>query len=107
MINNLMMTMTDSEFKQLNKKLCSIGKAAFVKYLYPELKRNIDISEVEISEKYPLYAGYSDNARKTRLSNSRSILKNGLGKEALMIIVSSLNLPEEIRDLARKYLDEE
>lgn len=102
-----MITMTDLESKRLNKKLCRIGKAAFVKYLYPELKKNIDISEVEISEKYPLNADYSDNARKTRLSNSRSILKNGLGKEALMIIVSSQNVPEEIRDLARKYLDEE
>lgn len=99
--------MTDLESKRLNKKLCRIGKAAFVKYLYPELKKNIDISEVEISEKYPLYADYSDNARKTRLSTSRTILKNGLEKEALMNIVSSQKLPEEIRDLARKYLDEE
>ncbi len=102
-----MITMTDLESKRLNKKLCRIGKAAFVKYLYPELKKNIDISEVEISEKYPLYADYSDNARKTRLSTSRTILKNGLEKEALMNIVSSQKLPEEIRDLARKYLDEE
>lgn len=99
--------MTDSEFKRLDKKLCSIGKAAFVKYLYPELKRNIDISEVEISEKYPLYATYSDITRKTRLSSSRTILKNGLEKEALMNIVSSQNVPEEIKDFARKYLDEE
>lgn len=102
-----MKTMADSEFERLNKKLCRIGKAAFVKYLYPELKRNIDISEVEISEKYPFYADYSDIARKTRLSSSRTILKNGLEKEALMNIVSSQNIPEEIRDLARKYLDEE
>ena len=100
-----MITMKDSESERLNKKLCSIGKATFVKYLYPELKKNIDVSEVDISEKYPFYAGYSDNTRKTRLSSSRSILKNGLEKEALMNIVSSQNIPDEIRDIARKYLD--
>lgn len=99
--------MNISGSKWLNEMLSSIGKAAFVKYLYPELKRNIDISEVEISEKYPLYATYSDITRKTRLSSSRTILKNGLEKEALMNIVSSQNVPEEIKDLARKYLDEE
>ena len=54
-----MITKKDSESERLNKKLCSIGKATFVKYLYPELKKNIDVSEVEISEKYPFYAGYS------------------------------------------------
>lgn len=101
-----MRQISDLELIVLNKKLCSIGKTVFVKYLYPELRRNLDISELELSEKYPSYANFTDNGRKTRLSSSRSIFKNGLEKEALRIIVSSQNLPSEIKDLVKIYLDE-
>lgn len=92
----------DSEWVEIT--LRSIGKRVFVEYLYPELDRNMDITESELSEKYEEYAGFSDNARKSRLSSAKSIFRKGLEKEALRIICLSSNVPPAIRRKAESYL---
>lgn len=85
--------------------LRSIGKRVFVEYLYPELKRNMEITESELSEKYEEYAGFSDNARRSRLSSAKSIFRRGLEKEALRVICLSSNVPSLVRSKAQSYLD--
>lgn len=92
----------DSEW--VENTLRAIGKRVFVEYLYPELKRNMDVTESDISEKYEEYAGFSENARKSRLSSAKSIFKRGLEKEALRIICSSGNVPAVVRKKAEEYL---
>jgi hypothetical protein len=86
--------------------LRSIGKRVFIEYLYPELKRNMNITESELSEKYEEYAGFSENARKSRLSNAKTIFRRGLENKALRIISSSGNLPLAVKSKAEKLLDE-
>lgn len=66
-------TNIDNDCEWVEIALRSIGKRVFVEYLYPELKRNMDITESELSEKYEEYAEFSENARKSRLSNAKSI----------------------------------
>lgn len=92
----------DSEW--IENTLRAIGKRVFVEYIYPELKRNMNITESDISEKYEEYAGFSENARKSRLSGAKSIFKRGLEKEALRIISSSCNVPAVVRKKAESYL---
>lgn len=77
----------------------------FVEYLYPEITKNIDITESELSEKYEEYAGFSDNARRSRLSSAKSIFRRKLEKVALKIICSSCNVPSSVRSKAQDYLD--
>lgn len=85
--------------------LRSIGKRVFVECIYPELKKNMNITESELSEKYEEYANFSDNARKSRLSSAKSIFRRGLAEEALRIISSSGNVPFMIRSKAEKLLN--
>lgn len=93
----------DSEWVEIT--LRSIGKRVFVEYLYPELKRNMEITESELSEKYEEYAGFSDNARRSRLSSAKGIFRRGLEKEALRVICLSSNVPSPVRSKAQSYLD--
>lgn len=92
----------DSEWVETT--LRSIGKRVFVEYLYPELKKNIDITESELSEKYEEYASFSDNARRSRLSSAKSIFRRGLEEKALGVIISSSNVPLYVRNKAQNYL---
>lgn len=85
--------------------LRAIGKRVFVEYLYPELKRNMNITESNISEKYEEYAGFSENARKSRLSSAKSIFRRGLEREALRIISSSNNVSLAVREKAKMFFD--
>lgn len=94
----------DSEW--VENTLRAIGKRVFVEYLYPELKKDMDITESELSEKYEEYASFSDNVRKSRLSSAKSIFRKGVEKEALRIISSSSNLPLVVRSKAERLLDE-
>lgn len=94
----------DSEWVETT--LQSIGKSVFVEYLYPELKKYMDITESELSVKYEEYASFSDNARKSRLSSAKSIFRRGVEKEALRIISSSGNLSLEVKSKAEELLDE-
>lgn len=66
----------------------------------------MNITESELSEKYEEYAKFSENARKSRLSNAKSIFRRRLEKEALRIISSSGNLPLAVKSKAEKLLDE-
>lgn len=64
----------------------------------------MDITESDISEKSEEYAGFSENARKSRLSSAKSIFRRELEKEALRIISSSSNVPAVVRKKAESYL---
>lgn len=64
----------------------------------------MNITESELSEKYEEYAKFSENARKSRLSNAKSIFRRRLEKEALSIIASSGNVPPVVREKAERFL---
>lgn len=104
-VNILEKEITDTEGEWIEITLKSVGKRVFVEYLYPELTRSMDLTESELSEKYEEYAGFSDNARRSRLSSAKSIFRRGLEREALKIICSSCNVPSSVRSKAQDYLD--
>lgn len=66
----------------------------------------MNITESDISEKYEGYAGFSGNARKSRISGVKSVFRRGLEKKALRIISSSSNVPAVVRKKAESYLVE-
>lgn len=73
----------------LDNRLRSVGKATFMK-LYPLVKQNLDITVEEVEKVYPEYKrGKAENAKRTCLSSTRSIIRNGYEAEALEIIVES------------------
>lgn len=94
----------EDEEDALANKLKSIGKAAFLK-LYPLVKNNQNITIDEIEKKIPQYKIYSENAKRTRLSSTRSIIVNGLESEALEIIASSSRMSDAERQKAKKILE--
>lgn len=90
----------DKEFA-LENTLNSVGKAAFLN-LYPLVRDNIEIDASEIEKKYPQYK----KSVQTRLSSTRSIIRNGLETEALEIIAGSSRMSETERQTARMFLEE-
>ena len=90
----------DKEFA-LENTLKSVGKAAFLN-LYPLVRDNTEIDASEIEKKYPQYK----KTVQTRLSSTRSIIRNGLETEALEIIAGSSRMSETERQTARMFLEE-
>lgn len=86
--------------------LRSIGKSVFLNILFPELRTNFEISADELARKHPMYADFSSNSKRTRLSKARTIFKLNRLKEALQIIESSGRVSEEDKRLARQYLNQ-
>lgn len=90
----------------LDNRLSSVGKATFMK-LYPLVKQNLDISVEEVEKVYPEYKnGKTENAKRTCLSSTRSIIRNGYEAEALEIIVNSSRMDDTVILEAKKYLEE-
>lgn len=90
----------------LDNRLRSVGKAIFMK-LYPLVKQNLDITVEEIEKVYPEYKkGKAENAKRTCLSSTRSIIRNGYEAEALEIIVNSSRMDDAVILEAKKYLEE-
>lgn len=87
---------------KLKRKLNSIGKTVFIEQLYPELKKNPNISKSEFLLKHPDFKE-SKNSENTCFSNARSIFQEGLICEALEIIIES-KVPETIKLKAKHYL---
>ncbi len=85
--------------QRLEKTLRSIGKECFVtyytKFTDPFLSNEYIAAQIK-SEK-----GYSCNTCKSRTSSSRSIIKAGRAKDALINISQSKNVPMQIREKAR------
>jgi len=90
----------DSE--KLNRILQSIGKGCFVEYFdkfnNPRYS-NQDLVELLMQEK-----GYTENGSKTRVSQSRRIIKENVVRDALNNIILSGNVSEPVRLGARKLL---
>lgn len=90
----------------LDNRLSSVGKATFIK-LYPLVKQNLDITVEEVEKVYPEYKkGKAENAKRTCLSSTRSIIRNGYEAEALEIIVNSSRMDDAVILEAKKYLEE-
>ena len=91
------------ENKEFNLKniLNSVGKAAFLN-LYPLVKKNLEITADEIEKEYPQYK----KTMQTRLSSTRSIIKNGMAAEALEIIAKSSRMTIAEQQTARLLLKE-
>ena len=90
----------------LDNRLSSVGKATFMK-LYPLVKQNLDITVEEVEKVYPEYKkGKAENAKRTCLSSTRSIIRNGYEAEALEIIVNSSRMDDAVILEAKKYLEE-
>lgn len=98
------MNITENEKRALNAKLHSIGKSAFLN-LFPLVKNNLDITIEEIERKYPKYKTYTPDAKRTRLSSTRSIIINGQGTDALRLIAESSRLDTMECQMAKSMLD--
>lgn len=93
------------EEEMLQRKLYSVGKSVFLK-LYPVLKKNPDATLEDIDALLPDFKTYSLEAKKTRLSNTRSILRQGLEVEALTNILASSRLSSSDLKKASNFLKE-
>lgn len=90
----------------LDNRLRSVGNATFMK-LYPLVKQNPDITVEEVEKVYTEYKkGKAENAKRTCLSSTCSIIRNGYEAEALEIIVESSKTDDAAVQAAKKYLEE-
>lgn len=95
----------DDKAYALDSRLNSIGKKTFLN-LYNWARHNIDITIEEIEEVYPEYKNKAEAARKTCLSSTRSIIRNGYAAEALEIIIESPRMDDAAIQTAKEYLKE-
>ena len=84
--------------------LKSIGMQVFTEILCPSILANPKVTIHEISEKYPQFHKFSESSKKSRLSSSKSIYKNGLIPESLQFIIDSKNTNETTRKAAFELL---
>lgn len=95
----------DDKAYALDGRLNSIGKKTFLN-LYNWVRHNIDITIDEIEEVYPKYKNKAEGAKKTCLSSTRSIIRNGYAAEALEIIIESPRMDDAAIQTAKEYLKE-
>lgn len=86
--------------------LRKIGKEIFLRILYPEIKKNRNITVEELASKYPKYASFSINSQRTRLNNANKIFALNKLKEAFQIIMDSERISQESRNLAFRYYNQ-
>lgn len=87
----------------LENTLRSIGKSAFIE-LYPFVKNNPEISVQEMCKHVPQYKKYSSDSKKSRLSSTKSIINQGLEREALINIAQSSHVDKTSRQKAEQLL---
>lgn len=92
------------EEDQIRELLRSIGMKTFVEIIYPALKRNINISVADLSDKDSEFSQYTVNAQNTRLSKSRKLFENGWENIALQIIADSYRVEPGVRVKAKEIL---
>jgi len=85
---------------QLERSLQSIGKSCFVEYF--EMFTNSSISNEDLIDILMKNESYMESGAKTRVSQSRRIIKSGRAKDALKIISSSNKVPDAISNKARE-----
>lgn len=95
------MLATDLEIECLLRK---IGKAIFIKILYPELTKDINITFEELANIYTDYASFTVNSQRTRLSSAKKIFVMNKQKEALENILLSEKISSEDKNLVHLYL---
>jgi len=92
---------TEVELEEnVDKWLKAIGKDIFLTVLFPELKKNMEISYQELANKYERYSHFTINSQRSRLSKAKTIFKNGVENEALLNIIDSLKVDEKTRIIA-------
>lgn len=86
----------------LEKKLRSIGKEIFVEYFEEFRNLTVDREELAIKLLEENPKANSLAAQKTRISNARKIFELKMEREALVNIIESDRLNENIREKAKR-----
>ena len=77
---SLILIMMNDINSQIEEILRKIGKKSFVQHLYPELRKDINVTIEDIVSRHPEYNEYTLNSQKSRLSKDRSIFREGKEK---------------------------
>lgn len=89
----------------IEKKLRTIGKTVFVDYLYTEVSKSFDITIEELSYKHKDFKNYKLSSQRTKLSATRSLLREGKGIMALQNVIKSEKINKKIREKAMLLLE--
>lgn len=90
--------------EQLSRALKSVGQACFVRY-FGEFSSSA-MSREDVIEKLRTETDYTEASCISRTGHARSIIRAGLAKSALNIVISSdsARVSEETREKARQWL---
>lgn len=91
---------TDSE--KLLRDIRSVGMETFIKYF--EYYNNPQYETADIKSLFRQYENFSENSMASKASTGKGIIKRGLAKEALEIIVNARNIDYSLRLQAQEYL---
>jgi len=89
---------------EINNLLKKIGKKFFVDYYNYLEDENMTFSDIKEIVKID-HKDYSEKALRTRFHNSKRIIKNGLGKEALLIIIDSGKIDDDTKIKSSNLID--
>lgn len=83
----------------VERLLNTIGKATFIKYYYnfKDCERDVCISSFE--------ENFTDKAKSSRTGHAQRIFKNGLEKDALLIIANSHRVDPGASSMAKQILN--
>ena len=87
---------------KLNRILQSIGKGCFIEYF--DKFNNPSYSNQELVDLLMREKGYTENGSRTRVSQSRRIIRENAVRDALNNIILSGNTPHEVRLGAKRIL---
>jgi hypothetical protein len=88
--------------QQIDRSLRSIGKECFVNYF--EYFKNLKYSNSDLVTLLKHEKGYTESGCRTRISQSRKIIRNGKTKEALNMVIESSKLDNATILKAKKLL---
>ena len=88
---------------QLIRNLNSVGKECFIKYIDDFI--DFTIPNIDIVDKIFFEKHYTQKSCTSRTSHARSIIKYGMTKDALKIIISA-RVPNDVSDQAEMLLNE-
>jgi len=88
--------------EQLDRSLRSIGKECFVKNF--EAFSDPKIKDYELIDLLMKNEGYAETGARTRVSQSRRIIREGRKKDALMEITKSERLSGQVRKKAASFI---
>jgi len=94
----------ETRVEKLDDWLKSIGKTAFIEIFYPELSKDENTSLETFEKKYEKIREFK--TPHTRISSAKSIIREGLEEEALLLVINSKKLGPHILETAQKYLDD-